>query len=88
VKKDSHPRRKHTKKDIRKKSQNVQEILFGKCFKNFLHSKPLAPLSRFAKFSLVSAILLSSYYAEKFSKTLAQVHSYVVCIQSRRNVQK
>jgi len=31
---------------------------------------------------------MSSYYAEKFSKTLTQVLSYVVCFHSRRHVQK
>ena len=40
-----------------------------------------APLSRFEKFcSSFSNFILSSYDVEKFSKTLTEVISYVVCI--------
>ena len=62
-------------------------ILFGKFSRNFLHSKAhLFP--NLQKFSLVLKFYKELILRWKVKKTLTQVLSYVVCIQSRRHVQK
>jgi len=60
----------------------------GKMFQKLLALQG-ASLSILAKFFYsYYNFITSSYYTGKFSKTLTKVLSYVVCIQSRRHVEK
>ena len=68
-----------------------EEILFGKCSKNFMHSKALL-FPDLRNLALVCNFILSLYYAEKFWKHLHKYfHMSFICRQggtSKKKTQK